>query len=50
MDEKMTATLSDTQPIPLRGKSLIRNMTGSLVIPATCDLVWKVMVSTHLVI
>jgi hypothetical protein len=50
MDEKMTITLSDTWPIPLCGKSLIRNMTGLLVIPTTCDLVWQVMVSTHLVI
>jgi hypothetical protein len=50
VDEKMTATLSNTRPIPLRGRSLIRNMTGLLVIPTTYDLVWQVMVSAHLVI
>jgi hypothetical protein len=48
--QKDDATLSNTRPIPLCGKSLIRNMTGLLVIPTTCDLVWQVMVSTHLVI
>ena len=38
------------QKMLLCGKSLIKHMIGLLVTHATCDLVWQVMVSTHLVI
>jgi hypothetical protein len=34
MNVKMMATRYDTQPMVLRGKSLIKNMNGLLVIPA----------------